>query len=344
MTNKTKMKGWKKALLIVLSVFLGLAIILLGAIGYFTFPVASYYSASEKAFSIPGTNDGAVAQGLHYDETSGKFLSTAYYSKSNTVIFVIDEKTNTSKRVNLAKENGKAFTKHSGGVAVYGEYVFVAGSGDGVYVFPYDEIMDCADGATVKCLGLFDTNFGEDNRVKSSFVTVYGNKMLIGEFYDRNSSDYNYEVNHKFTTEDNQNHFAYLAEFNLDADAYPDSFGICLSPSIVYSVRDCVQGVAVDDGKIYLSTSYGASFSNVYAYDLSKLQKDGDVTILNTTAPLYSLDSRSLVKTYKLAPMAEEIAFVNGYMYTMCESASNKYVFGKLLGADWCYKTDLSKM
>lgn len=42
--------------------------------------------------------------------------------------------------------------------------------------------------------------------------------------------------------------------------------------------------------------------------------------------------------------MAEEIVTVDGRMYIMCESASNKYFFGNLIGGKWCYRTDLEKM
>ena len=41
--------------------------------------------------------------------------------------------------------------------------------------------------------------------------------------------------------------------------------------------------------------------------------------------------------------MAEEIAAVDGKLYTMCESATNKYIFGKFTSAKYCYATDLSK-
>ena len=42
--------------------------------------------------------------------------------------------------------------------------------------------------------------------------------------------------------------------------------------------------------------------------------------------------------------MSEEIVLVDGKTYVMCESASDKYKFGKFTGAKWCYATDLTKM
>ena len=53
------------------------------------------------------------------------------------------------------------------------------------------------------------------------------------------------------------------------------------------------------------------------------------------------LDSSVLKTDLKIAPMSEEIEIVDGKLYVMCESASNKYIFGKFTGGKWCYATDL---
>lgn len=46
---------------------------------------------------------------------------------------------------------------------------------------------------------------------------------------------------------------------------------------------------------------------------------------------------------FKLAPLAEEILVVDGKLYTMCEAATDKYIFGKFTSAKYCYATDISK-
>ena len=51
-----------------------------------------------------------------------------------------------------------------------------------------------------------------------------------------------------------------------------------------------------------------------------------------------------LEKDYKIAPMSEEIVLVGGKTYVMCESASDKSIFGKLTSANFCYATDLEKI
>ena len=43
------------------------------------------------------------------------------------------------------------------------------------------------------------------------------------------------------------------------------------------------------------------------------------------------LDSANLTDTITLPPMSEELVYRDGRIYVMCESASNKYIFGKFI-------------
>ena len=107
---------------------------------------------------------------------------------------------------------------------------------------------------------------------------------------------------------------------------------------------DQVQGLTIYNDKVYLSTSWGLSFSHILEYDMNALSNEGEISVLGNTLPLYAMDSTSLLNDYKVAPMSEEMVFVDGWLYVNCESASNKYFFGKFTGAKWLYKTDLTKM
>ena len=66
-------------------------------------------------------------------------------------------------------------------------------------------------------------------------------------------------------------------------------------------------------------------------------EKTGTTEWLGTQVPLIWLDETSLVKTVKAPPMAEEIAFRNGRILILTESASNLYLFGKFTGAGTLY-------
>ena len=96
--------------------------------------------------------------------------------------------------------------------------------------------------------------------------------------------------------------------------------------------------------EVYVSCSYAVAFSDIWLYSLEKSDTGAKFTFLGDELPLYELDSASLKKDYKIAPMSEELAYVGGKVYVMCESASDKYIFGKLTGGEWCYATDFSKM
>ena len=160
--------------------------------------------------------------------------------------------------------------------------------------------------------------------------------VYAGEFY--REANYETDDTHKITTSagDYNQALMFAYRFSDDEDAL---FGIEPEPFEVYSVTDLVQGMDTYKGQIYLSTSYGVAFSHIYVYDKPESRKDLEIAGLKL--PLYELDSSVLVKDYKYAPMSEEIVCVDDRIYTMCESASNKYIFGKLTAATKCYSTDI---
>ena len=118
-------------------------------------------------------------------------------------------------------------------------------------------------------------------------------------------------------------------------------FGLDPVPVKAYSLPDLVQGMCFAGGKVYLSTSYAVAFSHIFVYDDAKAEAQGEIDGEKGKLPLYALDSAALVDDLKFPPMAEEIEILDGRIYTMCESASSKYIFGKLTGGKWCYATKL---
>ncbi|MBQ9081683.1 MAG: hypothetical protein IJY26_03500 [Clostridia bacterium] len=337
--EKKKLSWWAKTLFILGMVVLFLGVVLLGAIGYFRLFVHSYYSASEKAFEIPDLNAGFIPQGMRYDERQKGFFITGYSNteEASPVYIVKDE---SVKSVRLLKEDGSAYTGHCGGIAVFNDYVYIAGgSGNCLYIYSYSEIINAEEGAGVVCKGKFSLKTSNNDYLGASFVTVYGNKMVVGELY--RAQNYPTLPSHKITTSAGDYNQAIALEFSLSADA---QFGIEPTPTSAYSLPDQVQGMCFAEGKIYLSTSYGVAFSHILEYTESALTNEGQISLLGTELPLFSLDSASLSKDYKIAPMSGGIVMLDGELYVMCESASDKYIFGKFTGAQWCYKTDLSQM
>ncbi len=338
--EKRKLKLWEKLLIIFSSIILFLGLALSGFVAYFRLSVNDYYKASEKAFAIPEISSGYVPQGLCHDSANGQFILSGYMKDgSASPIILVNNDGKKVKTIYLKDENGNAYTHHGGGVAVNENYLYVTGDKEiSLYVYSYNDLINANNGDTLNLVGTF-INKTESDSLGSAFVTINGNKLIVGEFYREG----NYETleSHKITTLNGDFNQAIAVEYKLD-NASP--LGINPTPVKAYSLPNQVQGLEIYDEKIYLSTSYGLAFSHVLEYDLSALQYQGDKEILGYTLPLYALDGKSLLYDYKIAPMSEEIVFVDGMLYVNCESASNKYIFGKFTGGKWMYKTNLEKM
>ena len=341
MSQKKAASGGRKALkvvLIILCCLIGLVLLfLLGIRGYFRIPVSGYYKISEKAFVIPGLSDGMIHQGLAYDSESGTFYITGYRTDggASQVSLVSKADGKEIKRLNLANEDGSAFTGHVGGITVNGDYVYVADS-KGPAVFMKSDFASASDGDSVKSVGLFGTSDDGDS-LRVAFTHTDGDMIYVGEFY--RAENYPTPDSHKYKTNAGDENTALILAYKLDESA---PLGISDKIERAYSIPGLVQGMCLDsDGNIYLSTSYAVAFSHVYCYDSTK--EEGSITVLGQEVPLYVLDSSALLHDMELAPMAEEIVIVDGKLYTMCESATNKYIFGKFTSAKYCYATDVAK-
>lgn len=169
--------------------------------------------------------------------------------------------------------------------------------------------------------------------IQVSFTTVHDGSLYVGEFY----REENYPTNplHHVESSSGTNH-SLLVKLDLNGDE--------ASPVMAYSIRDLIQGACQDNGNLILSASYSVPFSHFYVYDEGKADAGQTLTVLGKEIPLTVLDDKSLTADLKLAPMSEEIEMYNGQLYTMCASASNKYIFGKLSGASKVYATDMQNL
>ena len=114
-------------------------------------------------------------------------------------------------------------------------------------------------------------------------------------------------------------------------------------PDNVFSIPGMVQGTCTtDDGRIVLSVSYGIAPSHLLAYNVNLAAPDGTFTTnAGDEVELFCLDSRNLTDDLVGPPMQEGIESHDGRIYTTDESASNKYIFGKLCGAGRVYAVQL---
>lgn len=303
---------------------------------YFRGAVGEYYKASEKAFVIPNSDDGFVAQGISYDDRTGCFFVTGYQNdKTASPISIVNRQNGkTIKRVSMKLDNGSPFLGHSGGISVCGNYVYVAGGRDRcLYVFSYSDIMDVENGDSVAVIGKFDLT-SENDGINAAFTTIYDGKLLVGEFY--REKNYKTDESHHIEVCGGTNR-AIAVAFEIDPEA---EFGLKNTVAEAFSLPDQVQGMCFDGDNVYASSSYGMAFSHIYNFDRTRATSR-QMNILGRNVTTYLLDDDSLVSDRKIAPMSEEIEIVDGQMYVMCESASDKYIFGKFTGGRWCYATDL---
>lgn len=339
-TGKRRLPWWAIVLIVIGSILLLIGLFLLGVRGYFRLSVSDYYKHSEATFYIPGTNGGFVAQGIADDAEGNNFFVTGYMKNgSASPVYLVDKDSGRLKKtVFVQKEDGSDFTGHSGGIAVGSGYVYIAGSSACcLYVCRYTDVVGAEDGGRVKMVGKISLKTSNTDKIRVSFVTKTDQGLIAGEFY--RAGNYDTLESHRYKTAAGDQNKA-MAVFLKFSDT--GEFGVEDAPSAALSLPDQVQGLCKVGDSLYASTSYGLAFSYIRRYDINEAKTDEKITLLGRELPLYVFDSASLKSERKIPPMSEEIIAVNGRLYTMCESASDKYIFGKFTSSERCYATELS--
>lgn len=331
------MKIIAKIIMTILIVICALAlIVVIGARIYFRSPAKDYYKHSKAAFKIPDIDNGFIPQGLDYNEADDTFLVTGY-TKDNVAspIYVLSKDGKLISKATILDEYDEDFPCHSGGISIYNDYVYVAGCQDcTLYIYSYTDIKK---GGKVSMLGSFSTKINNDDYLNIDCTTICDGKIILGEFF--REEIYPTLPSHKLTTAHGDYNQALAVVYELGD--YDETFGINPEPTCVYSIPDQVQGMAYHEGDLYISSSYGAASSHIRAYDITNANKKCISILGYEELPLLEIDTSILKSDFTIPPMSEEIEFVDGHFYTMCESASDKYIFGKLTSHKYCYSTEL---
>ena len=288
-----------------------LALILVTVIGLNIakhFIYSDYYSAKTDICKNPGLNDGFVCQGIAVSEEDNVILVCGYMKdKTNSRIYVTDFDSN-SYYVELTRD-GEKYTGHAGGLAITGDTVYIANAKK-IYSFSLSSVLSASNGDIV------DIGSGTKVNTNASFVYTDEEYLYVGEFHDGGK----YVIkNHEHKTADGT-HYAICTKYALsDLE----------TPIAVYTLRNNVQGICfTPNGKVVLSTSYGLTDTIYYVYDLDSAADSG---LTFDGAPVYYLDD--LEKEIHGPAMGEDLDYFNGRIITLTESASQKYIFGKLFGA-----------
>lgn len=303
-----------------------------------------FFGGAKSEMKTPGTWTNYVQQGFDRLE-DGKFLVSTYdKGDDKAAIFIIDGK--KSSCVELKNADGTPYLSHAGGVTHYKNWVYVATDNhvdtEGEVYCTHD---NCDTNLDMFLLSDVVDGDGKATMVDSitvpnrlAYASVYGDMLYVGAFH-REGSKYITPESHHVTTPAGDKNTALMMVYEMDENTGKP---VHATPEYCYSTLSNVQGMCMSaDGDIILSTSWGLSTSHLYQYDV-KNATAGTVTVSGASVPVYHLDSACLIKDVKAPPMAEELVWLDGRVYILTESASMKYLFGKLMSGNRIYSYPLA--
>ncbi len=298
--------------------FLGLVALVFfvwGGLNLAKFAIYSdYFSLKTNVCKNPGLNDGFVCQGICSLEEKGLFLVSGYMKDDSPSRIYITDTADQSRFVTLHKD-GEPVNGHLGGISRFGDRIYVADDG-AVYLFSVYALLSAKPGSAVSCEERVEVNNS------ASFCFADEEYLYVGEFHNGEK----YVTNHPHAAPEGQNYAIVSLYSHQDLT----------QPVRIYSIRNKVQGLAVKNGKMLFSTSYGLTDSEYFLYDLATATDSGKTL---DGAPLYHFSS--FERTLKGPAMAEGITLWKGKFTTLTESASDKYVFGKFFFATKIVALDL---
>ena len=285
---------------------------------------SAFYKNADRYEPVPDIWSGYVAQGYTSVDGEDYRLACGYMANGKASrIYVLRD--GESKYVEMKNADGSDYTGHTGGIAVFGKYVYVTAT-TGCDLFLLTDVLD-GDGVATQADEIKTIN-------DPAYCVVRDGMLYVGSFY--RAGNYETPAEHRLTTPAGDENTAIISAYKLDPETSKTTSD---TPDYVYSTCGLVQGMAfTDDGRIILSTSYGLAKSHLYVYRID------DATVNNTgfavgdkKIPLIYLDSGCLTEDIVAPPMAEEIIYDDGTVYIMNESASAKYHFGKLTSGTHVY-------
>ena len=324
-----------KILKISLRVLIILVALVIGVLSLFAFVERmiffDFYKNAVRFERVPGLWEGYIAQGYTQAEGEDYRLACGYMKDGEASRIYVLRDDGDVEYSEMKKQDGKDHTGHTGGVAIYGKYVYISAA-EGCDLFLLSDVLD-GDGVA--------TQVGTVSTINDpAYVVIHDGMMYTGSFY--REENYKTPTEHHITTPAGDNNTAIISVYRLDPDTHKT---VSDTPDYVYSTTGLVQGIALTgDGRIILSTSYGLAKSHLYVYDLDEAQVNKDGFDVNgVKVPLIYLDSSCLTDDIIAPPMAEEIIYDDSIVYIMNESASMKYIFGKFTSGNHVYGYKLDK-
>lgn len=334
---------------------------------------ASYASAYLSGFSeptelvIPGLSEANnyVVQGMTYYPQKNWVLITAYHnsdSPSPSMVYCIDVATGDFVAMfSFLNVDGTANTDHGGGIAVSENNIYYS-CGDmdrSIAYAPLSAIEgienDASKYRTVQLVA--EQTFYEVGSVADGDATAYTayccydqGVLWMGNFYDEGTlggliaadydvpahSSYNSMVwGYELSGSNSAEEWANLTSNTNNCQGNP-SYVIALPNDIID-----VQYATVDDGRLYLSRSYGTGTETCINFGMSEYSQlsiaDIDLTVSGTGTLTFTTDANGTqrtvtdayivpsMQTFDFMPMSEGLCVIDDYIYMTFESACFKY-------------------
>lgn len=335
MTHANEPKG-AKAAKIIAGVCVGLLVLLLAAFaGVNLFVRATYsgfYQDATREFAIPGTDEGFIVQDLDELE-DGTWLFSGYATQGPSPVYARHADGTTAK-LTITRADGSIYDGHGSGITSDGAHVFLTDD-EGFLVFALADFEQAEDGTTIQAQGRRALEFAP------AFMNIENQTLFLGTFY--HPGPYEAPEHHKMDTPGGDWNAAIMYAYPADANG---AFGYANQTACAYSLPARIQGMCItDEGQLVLSQSYGLASSHLLVYDLGLVATNEAVTTEaaatftadGADVPLFFLDSASLAEDVTAPPMSEGIEWHDDKVWISCESASDKYLFGKLYGANAVY-------
>ena len=312
------MKKLIKVFLITIGIAAAVTLLVIGGLNAAKFVIYSeYYSIEERICANPGLFDGFVCQGLAASEENQVILVSGYMNDDSPSRIYVTDYNDSSYYVELTK-NGKSYTGHAGGIAIHGDTVYIANASR-LLILSLAEILGSENGDIIDITREVKVNSA------ASFVFANDDYVFVGEFNDPEQK----QKSHVYDAPHGKNHSI------IEVYAHDD----LENPVKIYSIGDYVQGACfTPSGKIILSTSHGLSSSVFYIYNEENATDSGSTL---DGAPVYYLGECE--KALRGPAMSEDLDYSDGKIITLFESASDKYLFGRLFFAYDIVGLDLEK-
>lgn len=317
---------------IIVGIVLGIALAaVLGLNLYIRIAFAPFFEAAEPQFEIPGLSAGFVPQDLDHVEADDSWLVSGYMADGSPSPLYRRTADGAVQILYVTTPEGSPYDGHGSAITTNEQFAYLACE-DGYLVIPMDTLVFAEDGAHLQATEMVPLDFSP------AFMNIEEGQLFAGNFYY--PGDYETPDNHHIVTPDGTENPAVMYAFPADPET-PGRFSTV--PDEVFSIPGMVQGTCLSaEGDIVLSTSFGIAPSHLLAYSVDLAAPDGVFTTnAGDEVPLFCLDSRNQVGDLEGPPMQEGIESHDGRIFTSDESASNKYIFGKLCGAGQVYAVDL---